>query len=371
MSKGDNRLKILYIIDVLKQNSKSKTPHDINRFISANDLVQELQSKYELTADRKSVYSYIKTMEQYGYEFDKSKKGFYLLGCSCHDTDTVSFETAELKVIADALSLSRFYPIKKTRQIIKKLEKLLPDSSQSLLSREIFLEKVIKSDNMSVIYNINSIYEAINDDKQIAFHYQNVQADLSDGHHCLTTGLRTENDKKVKTYLQSPYALLWKNECYYLLSYDSNKQDLRTFRVDRMVDVIVQNGQDNDIPNIKRDGKKYFKDIDIAEYLNTAFSMFGGKKKNVSLRVKKDLAKVIADYFGKNINVYSDDFSDEYFICSVDIQQSNMFFSWLSGFGSDIQIKFPHDIRQQYLDYLKDIIAGYDKLTQCENTKSH
>lgn len=369
MSKGDNRLKILYIIDVLKQNSKAKKPHDPDRFISANDLVLELQTKYELNADRKSVYSYIQTMEKYGYDFEKSKKGFYLLGCSGNDPRAVFFETAELKVIADALSLSRFYPIRKTRQIIKKLERLLPDSDQSLLNREIFLEKVIKSDNMSAIYNINSIHEAINEDKQITFHYYNIRADLTSRHHHLAEELRTENGQ-IKTYQQSPYALLWKNECYYLLCYDTDTQSLRTFRVDRMTDVIVQNGQDNEIPDIKRDGKAYFKQIDIAEYLNTAFGMFGGEKKTVSLRVKKDLAKVIADYFGKNINIYSDDFSDDYFLCSVDIQQSNMFFSWLSGFGSDIQIKFPQDIRRQYLDYLKNILKGYDDLAALENNSS-
>lgn len=367
MSKGDNRLKILYVIDTLKQNSKNKGPNDAGRYLSANDLVQVLQDKYELNADRKSIYSYIKSMEQYGYEFDKSKKGYYLLGCSNANIDTTSFETAELKMIADALSLSHFYPAKKTKQIIDKLEKLLPESGQTLQNNAIFLEQLIKSDNVSAVYNIDGINKAINEDKQISFHYYNIKADLHSGHHRLTTELRQYNGQN-KLYMQSPYALIWKNDCYYLLSYDSNTKDLCTFRVDRMCDVIVQNGQDNEIPDIKRDGHQYFQNFNIAEYSNTAFSMFGGERKSVSLRVKKDLAKVIADYFGKDVSIYTDDFDSDYFMCSVYIQQSNMFFSWLSGFGTDIQIKFPYDIRQQYLDYLKNILTGYDKLAELESS---
>ncbi len=356
MSKGENRLKILYVIDILKENSREKGIHASNRYISASRLAQKLREKYDLKADRKSIYSYIDSLKEYGYNIQKSKRGYYLLDAADNCPRSADFETAELKLIADALSLSRFCPVKKTKQIIQKLEQLLPEKGLSLQNREIFLEKVIKSDNLSVIYNIDSIFEAINEDQQIAFHYQNVRVDKQH----FVTELRMENGMP-KNYLQSPYALLWKNECYYLLCYDSYTEGLRTFRVDRMVDVIVQNGKDNDIPAIPRDGHHYFQNVDIAEYVNTAFGMFGGEKKNVSLRVKKELAKVIADCFGKTISISEDELSEDYFVCSVNIQQSNLFFSWLSGFGTDIQILFPHDVREQYLYYLKTILSGYDQ----------
>ncbi len=365
MAKGDNRLKVLYVVDIFKKNSKQKSPDDKNRFLSANTLIQELQDKYELAADRKSIYSYIQSMEQYGFEFDKSKKGYYLLSCPDDDSQKYAFETAELKMIADALTLSHFYPVKKTRQILKKLEHLMPVNGNSLQNNAIFLENVNKSDNPSVVYNIDSIYQAIQQDKQITFHYYNIKPELNSGNNHFVTEYREENGQP-KNYLQSPYSLIWKNDGYYLLTYDSVKKDICTFRVDRMCDVIVLNGQDNDIQNIPRDGHSFFNKINITEYSNTAFDMFGGEKIAVSLRVKKNLAKVIVDKFGKNVSIYSDKFDDDYFLCSAKIQKSRMFYSWVSGFGNDIQITYPEDVRNDYTEYLKNILSGYQTLQELE-----
>jgi len=362
MAKGDNLLKILYVMDILKENRKKYSSNDKNRFLSANKLAEILEKKHGLTSDRKSIYSYIKSLEEYGCDFEKSKKGCYLLSCP----NEVNFETAELKMISDAVILSHFYPARKTKQIVTKLEKLLPDNSISLKNDSVFIDKAIKSDNDSVVYSIDSIYQAINEDKQIAFHYYNIEAELNSNGNRLSTKYRMENGKR-KNYLQSPFHLIWKDDSYYLLTYDSHEKNIRTFRVDRMRDVIVQNGADNNIDDIPRDGKSFFAKLDVMEYTNTIFSMFGGETQNISLRVNKKFAKVIADKFGKNINIYHDKYDEDFFLCSVNVQKSNMFFSWLSGFGSDIQITYPHDIRNEYISYLKSLLDGYENLAILEN----
>ena len=367
MAKGENRLKILYVLDILKQNSKKYGSDESGRFMSANQLSKELFDKHKLTSDRKSIYSYIKSLEDYGCEFEKTKGGCYLLSCP-NDYSKYSFETAELKAIADTLVLSRFYPASKTKKTIKKLEHLLPNESISLKGENVFIDNAIKSDNQAVIYNIDNIFHAINQDKQISFSYYSIEVEFgANGNHFITK-YRTENGKK-KVYIQSPFHLLWKNDTYYLLTFDSATQKERTFRVDRMRDVIVQNGSDN-TTDLRRDGKDYFSKIDVVEYANTIFDMFGGEKKNISLRVKKSLAKVIADKFGKKVSVYHDMYDDDdFFLCSVNVQQSKTFFSWLSNFGNDVQITYPADVRQDYVKYLKSILDGYDSLEMLEHQK--
>ena len=67
MSKGDNRLKILYIIDELKNKS------DENHYVKTSELIASLNAK-NLSADRKSVYSYIESLIDYGMNIEKSKK---------------------------------------------------------------------------------------------------------------------------------------------------------------------------------------------------------------------------------------------------------------------------------------------------------
>ena len=42
MAKGDNLLKILYIMDILRENRKKHSSDDKGRFLSANELVRIL-----------------------------------------------------------------------------------------------------------------------------------------------------------------------------------------------------------------------------------------------------------------------------------------------------------------------------------------
>ena len=82
---------------------------------------------------------------------------------------------------------------------------------------------------------------------------------------------------------------------------------------------------------------------------------------------RKCLAKVIADKFGKNTSIYHDKYDEDFFLCSVKVQKSDMFFSWLSGFGTNIQITSPESIRNDYINYLKSLLDGYENLASLEN----
>lgn len=353
MSKGDNRLKILYVIDELKQNSKQKNHNDPGRFLSASRIIEILDEKYGLSADRKSVYNYIESLTKYGFEIEKSRRGYYLLeGCD-KSSDENAFELAELKMIVDALAASRFISAKKTRSIIGKLRNLTTEGADSLQNRQVYLEKAVKSDNFSVIYSIDAIQSAIIGNRKISFKYQKTIVDFDLPSGKLVSVNKSDADGQDRIYIQSPYALVWKNEFYYLICYDSSTRSPKTFRVDRMKDVMM-------IEDQEREGGKYFGEISINEYANTAFSMFGGETINIVLRVNKELAGVIADRFGKDMNIYHDD-DPHFFRCSVNVQKSDQFYSWLSGFGSDVELIFPKDVREEYVSYIESIVSLYKK----------
>ena len=352
MSKGDNRLKILYILDELKKNSRNSNEGK-EKYLSATELISTLNEKYHMNADRKSIYSYIESLIKFGYDIKKTRRGYYLVEHYNSDEADSSFELPELKMIVDALSSSRFISAKKTNSIIHKLEKLTDTEGKQLEQRKLYLERAIKSDNNSVIYNIDSIYTAIMNNEQISFKYQKMEIDFNSPDEKIIAVTKTDDDDKEKLYIQSPYALIWKNEYYYLLCYDSESGSPKTFRVDKMKDVEA-------LEKIKREGAKFFEDINISEYANTAFSMYGGETINVVLRVRKELAGVIADRFGKKISIYHDD-SDDYFRCSVNVQKSNQFYSWLSGFSGDIELMVPNTVRTEYIQYLEGLILSYSR----------
>ncbi len=353
MSKGDNRLKILYVLDELRANSKNKSENDEKRFLSANTLIEILQNKYNLTADRKSVYNYIESLSKYGYDIEKTRRGYYFREhYEGYDADH-PFEMAELKLIVDALSASRFISAKKTQDIISKLKRLSDDGDVSLENRRVYLERAIKSDNFSVIYNIDAIHRAVMENHKISFTYRRTVVDFDQPSKKLVDVNKTDENGDDKLYIQSPFALVWKNEFYYVICYDSESRCQKTFRVDRMKDVIVDESS-------FRDGIRFFEDVDITEYANTAFSMFSGDRTNVVLRVRKDLAGVIADRFGRDISIYHCEEDESSFKCSVFVQKSDQFYSWLCGFGSGVELMFPPDMRSEFRDYLKNVIDQYN-----------
>lgn len=366
MTKGFNRLKLLVVLDALKRNSMIKDSYDDNRFLSARDLIGEINrfahERYgypevdpdddeyasKSCADRKSIYNYINSLEEYGYKIERNiHRGFYL------EDYQRDLETAELRLIVDALVGSKFITARKTKQIIGKLEKMSCVKTGSLQNRRVVIEKMLKSDNMSVIYNIDEIERAIDESKKISFKYQRMLVDFNYSEKKIQPFIvrDAEDESKEKVYVQSPFTTIFHNDNLYMISYDSQSHTHKTFRVDRMKDVMVMDDE-------KAEGISYFDKLSVAEYSRTAFSMFGGENINIVLRVKRSLIDVIVDRFGKDISVYMDD-DKSYCRCSVNVQKSRMFFSWLSGFGREVELIYPENLKDEYADYLSDLLAMY------------
>ena len=78
---------------------------------------------------------------------------------------------------------------------------------------------------------------------------------------------------------------------YYLLGYDSDAEQIKYCRVDKMLHIKLS-GEN-------REGKEFFNKLDRADYAKKSFGMFGEKEQTVKLLVKNSLAGVIIDRFGK------------------------------------------------------------------------
>lgn len=78
---------------------------------------------------------------------------------------------------------------------------------------------------------------------------------------------------------------------YYLLGYDSDAEQIKYCRVDKMLHIKLS-GEN-------REGKEFFNKLDRVDYAKKSFGMFGEKEQTVKLLVKNSLAGVIIDRFGK------------------------------------------------------------------------
>ena len=141
----------------------------------------------------------------------------------------------------------------------------------------------------------------------------------------------------------------WDDENYYLVGYDSDAEQIKHYRVDKMLHIKLSNES--------RDGKEHFKKLDMADYAKKSFGMFGGKEQTVKLLVKNSLAGVIIDRFGKNVMLIPTD--DEHFTVNVDVHVSRQFFGWVFSLGEDIKIVGPDEVVDEMKKEINRIINQY------------
>lgn len=323
------KLKLLYLAKILMEET------DENHTVSTQELIARLDS-LGISSERKSIYDDISCLQQFGYDIlqlpSRQGGGYYMAGRE--------FELAELKLLVDAVQSSRFITPKKSRELIGKLEKLASCHDAGKLRRQVYVVGRVKAENESVYYGIDALHRAIQDNRQITFQY-----------------LEWNEKKKLaprrqQPYRVSPWALIWRDENYYLLAWDEPARMIKHYRVDKMADVEVLQET--------RQGEKAFRELDLAVYADKTFGMFGGRKETVQLRFPRELTGVVLDRFGREISLRGD--GEGVLAARVDVVVSDQFYGWLAGLGSRIQVAGPLWVREGYSSRLREILEGYADL---------
>ncbi|MGN0989341.1 MAG: helix-turn-helix transcriptional regulator, partial [Eubacteriales bacterium] len=234
---------------------------------------------------------------------------------------------------------SKFITYRKSVELIKKLENLAGSHDAKKLQRQVYVANRVKTMNESIYYSVDSINSAISENVRIKFKYFDWD----------------ENKKRKlryngKEYRVSPWALVWNDENYYMVAYDTEKGIIKHYRVDKMLNISLDKE--------KRDGEKMFENFDVALYSRTMFGMFGGEEETVSLRCRNTKANVIIDRFGKDVTFFKDD--DEHFIVNVKVSVSPVFLTWIMNFGSDIKIVSPQSVIRELKALAKDVLCQYE-----------
>ena len=328
MPKGTNqKLKLIYIIKYLMENT------DENHKVTMADIMRSLET-YDITAERKSIYADLETLRDLGFDIlgEKIGRNFYYYIASR------DFEVAELKLLVDAIQSSKFITEKKSTELIKKLQGLVSVHEAKLLQRQLYVSGGTKAVNENIYYNIDALHNAIGANQKIQFQYfqWNVKKEM-------------ELRRNGEFYEVSPWALLWEDENYYLIAFDSVHQEIRHYRVDKMLKISSVNEL--------REGKEYFEKFNLAEYSKKNFGMFAGEEEMVKLEVHNRLIGVIFERFGTDVMIIPAD--AEHFRVNVKVSVSNQFFGWLFGLGSDVKILAPENVVKRMKEELGNINKLY------------
>ncbi len=309
MSKSDNqKLKLLYIREYLERNS------DENHPVSAQDLIDMLALK-GIHCERKSIYDDIRVLTEYGLDIvnQRGKGGGYFIGSR-------DFELPELKLLIDAVQSSRYLTESKSRELIRKLLDQCSRYDEHLMDRSIHIDRRVKSMNETIYYNVDAIQEAISHNVQITFRY-------------FDWGMDGQRHYRDRDYQASPYGICQNNENCYLVAY-SHRHSITHYRVDRMTDICLTENQRVPCPELT--GSR------LVEHANQQFQMFSGETLQVKLRFHKSLANVVVDRFGLDTMMVPD--GEEHFTFTAKVAVSDLFLSWVIGFGTKARILYPQHV---------------------------
>ena len=328
MAAGTNqKLKMLYLVKILSEET------DDQHGLTMQEIIAHL-NKYEVTADRKTLYRDFDELDRFGLDVIREQAGRYMY----YHLGKRYFELPELKLLVDSVQSAKFISEKKSAELIKKLEGMASKNEAQHLQRQVFLTGRVKTFNENIYYNVDRIHEAINGGLQIKFHYYRWTVDKQ-------MELRNNGD----WYQVSPWVLAWDDEYYYLIAYDAEDRIMKHYRVDKMLDITVT--------DVSRDGEDEYRKFDAAKYAKRVFAMFAGEETRVTIEGPNELVGVVLDRFGKDISLYPRD--KDHFIAHVDVAVSRHFLGWVIAVGKGLRITGPNHIVRQMKYMAEQLLDDY------------
>ena len=304
---------------------------DEEHTITVPEMIAEL-GKLGISAERKSVYDDLEYLKLFGLDVcsRKTRTHDYFIGSR-------EFELPELKLLVDSVQASKFITHKKSMELISKIEKLTSEANAKKLHRQVFVTNRVKTVNETIYYNVDKIHDAIAANKQITFKYYDLDVNRKKVY-------RKNGDR----YTESPVALTWDDENYYLITYKEKYDDYAHYRVDKMESIEIT----------EEDRVLSEEPFDLSAYSKSTFAMFGGEETEVSIKFENDLVGVVFDRFGTDVRIVKAD--EGHFICTVKVAVSPHFLSWIVSFGRRAKIMSPDYVVDEMYALLRESLENYE-----------
>lgn len=310
------QLRLLYLYQILLRHS------DVNHPLSTKELLEFMESEHQIKLHRTTIPKYMELLNAGGIEVMeiRSREKKYYLG------DRL-FELPEVKLLIDAVEASKFISTSKSQSLISKLTRLTSEVDASKLKSNLVVTDRVKSDNEKSYYIVDAINEAINAGKRISFAY---------------TEYNVQKERVLKNhgepYILSPYTLIWDGDFYYVMGFNHARNQLNTFRVDR----ISGRPEILDEPAAAAPA-----DLNLTEYSWEVFQMYDtDEPTEVSLLCENSLMKHLIDQFG--LDVPTEVVDDNHFRAKVLVCASPTFYRWVFGWCGKMKIESPQAVLEEY-----------------------
>jgi len=308
------RDRLLEVIRILQENTDEKTMlsiHDIHGLFPEHVKVGIGAVREDVQSLENSIAFPVVAVQQK----NGLPKNYYY--------DGRLFEIHELRLLMDAISAAKFIPRRDTNQLLMKIRKLTSQSLAKQLTNELVVAEESPQGAVEIISTVQSLHEAIHDQRIVAFQYGRYGTDLK---------FNLSNDGN--DYFVKPLGLVWNNDRYYLVAHFSKEDEIRQYRVDRMRNVRVL--EERFVAD------SYF---DLKTYTSGMFHMFGGEMISLEAKFNDKLINVVIDRFGLKANIV--DQQNGTILLKSQVAMSDGLVRWLFRWGGNVKVLHPSQLAER------------------------
>ncbi|MCR5141299.1 MAG: WYL domain-containing protein [Ruminococcus sp.] len=312
---------------IMEQLFRSRT--DETHAITGNQLI-EILADMGIKAERKTIYDDIATLNDAGLNIQTTKIGHsnaYYMGDRLFDDD-------ELAAVCDAVATSRFLTLKRSGELIRKLQTLTSEHKAPALRRSVHIENRTKSSGDATYKIIDAAEQAIFSDRQLELGLGESGADKK---------------KQSRTERVSPFNVVWENDHFYIICLrgDENGGEVCRIRADRISTAVVVDE--------KRVSPTLDEELELRKLKAPLKNK--GAAEDLRIRFKNELVDEVLDRFGDRTVIHPED-GDTFYIDAV-VQLSPDFWGWLTRFGEDARIVSPDYVGDMTAEWLNKIVSMY------------
>lgn len=330
----NNVIRILTFLHLLQRHTDEK--HPLTRL-----QLSEMMEEKGFSLNRKTLYEYVKQLNEVGYQIVVKKSGDY-----GYYLTNKPFSFAQAKLLVDAVQTSRVLEKETSVQLISNIASLMSQYESAQLKRKLYMSERPKTFNKNIYDLIDKIHGAIQDNRQLSFRYFD-----------WTLNHRNEKEKCYrhdgKEYIVSPYSLVWAEDSYYMVAHYSEYSGLSNFRVDRMDLLVVLKEK-----RVALSAATNQADFNLAKYSQRLFSMFVGEVNEVVLLVDEDLLSVMIDRFSNHATYTRKNNKIE---VKVSLEVSPPFLAWVFQFNNKVKIMAPTTLKKMFKKHTESVYLQYQE----------
>lgn len=343
------KMLILNILEILKDYT------DENHSLTQKEISDLLVKNYDMKVDRKSVKRNLSDLIDAGFDIDYKE----IPRAAADDDDEGNvqltdfrfihdFSDAELHLLIDGILFSRNIHVKQRKELIEKLEKLGSRYFKTG-AKNILTVSGETSSNKELFLNIDTIDQAISENKRIDFNYLEYHTDKR-------LHKRITKNQKIRRFTVSPYQIAATNGRYYVIcNNDWFGNSISHFRLDRITNIKIIDEPRK--PSSEIEG--YSKGFSLAKHMSEHAFMYSDRAEKVTFRMKKTLLSELFDWFEPDMR-FSDETDTE---VTVTLNSSLAAMRlWGTQFAKEVTILSPAILVEQIKGDLKDAYERYSKI---------